>query len=92
MTTPTQQSEYQSRLLWLLAVVTDGSRGDRARLAAIKAVQQMLPDGNPLRLEEPNDLLDRLLQPWESRSYLVNGRSVMRTVSRPPASLRDAWR
>jgi hypothetical protein len=89
--TPAQQSEYQSRLLWLLAVVTDGSRDDTTKLAAIKAVQQMLPDGNPLRLESAESLLDRTLPAWGTRSFLVGGRAVRRRVLRPAQSLRDVW-
>jgi len=88
---PTQKSEYQVRLLKRLSIVVDLSRPDFIREAAIKSVQAMLPSENPLRLEEPSDLLERVLPSWGSRRYLVDGRGVMRTVSRPPTSLRDVW-
>ena len=91
MQTPTQQTDYQVRLLKRLALVVDCSRSDRIRLAAIRAIQKMLPEENPLRAETPESLLDRTLPAWGTRSFLVNGRTVQKRVLRPVQSLRDVW-
>lgn len=84
-------SESHARLLRRLAVVADEGRPEFIRLAAIRSVQAMLPDANPLARESSDQLLDRVLRPWDVRAYLVAGRGVMRTVSRPPISMRDVW-
>ena len=86
------QSEHQKKLLNRLAVIVDLSRPDYVRESAIREVQQMLPSTNPLRLVQPSDLLERVLQPWETRVYMEQGRGVKRVVTRPPASLRDVFR
>ena len=85
------QTEFQVRLLKRLAVVVNGNLSDRIRLAAIVAIQKMLPEENPLRAETPESLLDRTLPAWGTRSFLVGGRAVQRRVLRPVQSLRDVW-
>jgi len=90
--TPTANDEtYTVRLLKRLAVVADEGRPEFIRLAAIRAIQKMLPSTNPLTQESSGQLLDRVLRPWDVRSYLIGGRGQLRAVSRPPASLRDVW-
>ncbi|WP_433965980.1 hypothetical protein [Tunturiibacter gelidiferens] len=92
MTAPTQQSEHQTKLLNRLAVIVDLSRPDYIREAAIREIQQLLPDTNPLRGEEPSELLERVLPPWGTRTYLVKReRPRIGKVSRPPTGLRDVW-
>lgn len=95
MQIPTQQSEshteWHGRLLRRLAVVVNEHWTYSIRLAAIKAVQSMLPDGNPLKQENPENLLDRALPAWGTRLYLEGGRRITRRVCRPPVSLRDVW-
>jgi len=85
------QTEFQVRLLKRLAVVVNGNLSDRIRLAAIVAIQKMLPEENPLRAETPESLLDRTLPALGTRSFLVNGRTVQKRVLRPVQSLRDVW-
>lgn len=91
--TPTanEYAEWHVRLLRRLTVIVDDRWAYSIRLASVRAVQAMLPPENPLRKENPEDLLDRILQPWDVRLYLVGGRRVTRRVTRPPASLRDVW-
>ena len=84
--------EFLARLIKRLAVVVDDAQPLRVRLCAIRAVQAMLPEVNPLRREPPEDLLDRIKRPWELRIFLVRGRGVERPVQRPPQSLADVWR
>lgn len=95
MQTPTQQSEshtvWHGRLLRRLNVIVDDRWAYSIRLAAVKAAQQMLDDRNPLRSRSAEDLLDSVLQPWDVRLYLERGRGVLRTVTRPPISMRDVW-
>lgn len=79
------------RLLKRLALVVDERRPEFVRLAAIRSVQRMLPDTNPLRSEAPESLLDRTLRPWDNRLYRENGRGILRRVTIPPASLMDVW-
>lgn len=88
----TEEGEaYRVRMLRRLAVVADEAKPEFIRIAAIRSIQKMLPSGNPLAREPSDQLLDRILRPWDSRMYLVAGRGVMRTVSRPPVSMRDVW-
>lgn len=83
--------DNRARLLRRLAVVVDDRWTYQIRLSAVQAIQVSLPDGNPLRGENAEQLLDRALKPWDCRLYLQNGRGIMRRVSRPPISLRDVW-
>lgn len=82
--------EWKARLRKRLAVVA-GDWPYQVRIAAIKSVQSMLDADNPLRRESADDLLERVLRPWDRRIYLVAGRGVERQVTRPPLGLRDVW-
>lgn len=91
MTQTANDETYRLRLLKRLGVIVDEGKPYRIRLCATRSIQAMLPDSNPLKRESAEDLLDRILQPWDSRVYLERGRGQLRTVSRPPRSLRDVW-
>lgn len=83
---------WKARLLMRLGVVVDEGFSYQVRLSAVRAIQAMLDADNPLRRESADDLLDRVLRPWDKRIYLVAGRGVERQVTRPPAGLRDVWK
>lgn len=84
-------SAYTIRLRKRLGVIVSDRWSYRIRLCAVRAVQGMLPAENPLKQESAESLLDRTLQPWDVRLYLERGRGVLRTVTRPPISMRDVW-
>jgi hypothetical protein len=88
---PQSDSVTRARFLRRLSIIVDESRSDFIRLAAIRKVQSMLLDINPIRYETPEVLLDRIKQSWEMRPYLTGGRVQARTVQRPPISLADVW-
>lgn len=90
MQTPNDEA-YRLRLLKRLAVVADEGRPEFVRLAAIRSIQKMLPSINPLCNRSADELLEAVLPVWGNRLYLIGGRGQLRTVSRPPRSLRDVW-
>lgn len=87
----TNLDEWLVRLRKRLAVVVDEGHSYQVRLSAVRAIQASLDADNPLRRESADDLLERVLRPWEKRIFLVAGRGVERQVTRPPVSLRDVW-
>jgi hypothetical protein len=89
MTPP--HEEYRARLLRRLAVVVDEGKPHGIRRAAVVAVQSMLRDGNPLKAEDPDNLLERTLPAWGNRLYLIAGRRRYARVQRPPTALSDVW-
>ena len=84
-------SAERARLLKRLAVVVSEDWPYTVRRAAIRAVQSMLPDVNPLKRVPADALLDQIKPPWETRTYLERGRGVRRPVQRPPQSIADVW-
>jgi hypothetical protein len=81
----------RTRLARRLGVVCDDAQTYKIRLAAVKAIQQSLPERNPLRQMTPEDLLESVKRPWNTRLVLENGRGVERPVRRPPEGLSDLW-
>lgn len=81
----------ESRWLHRLQVVADETLPDRLRIAAIRALQAGMADVNPLRHTRAAALLNQVKRPWETRVYLIKGRTVELPVSIPPVSLADLW-
>lgn len=92
MTPSKPHHEWKARLIRRLAIVVDEHRTNTVRIAAVRAVQQMLDPTHPLRSERPDDLLGSVLWPWDRREELRGGRWVQCTVARPPKGLGDVWR
>jgi hypothetical protein len=86
--TPNEQDAWRARLRRRLTVITEDDRPS-VRLAAIRAVQSMLPNDDALARESPESLLRRVLVPWSKRAYRGGGPD--RQVTRPPLSLMDVW-
>jgi hypothetical protein len=84
-----QTEESRARYIRRLGLVTDESRPHVVRLAAVRSIQRMLSPAHPFQSETAESLLDRILQPWETRIHLVNGRGVKGRVLRPPMSIAD---
>jgi phage I-like protein len=78
--------DARARYLRRLAVAADEGRAYPIRVAAVRAA---LPDGHSLKVAPYGELAARLTRPWDVRTYLMNGRGVERTVTRPPACLGD---
>lgn len=79
------------RLLVRLGVVVGEDYPFAVRVAAVRAIQQMLTANNPLRLQTPEALVDAVKAPWDMRKMVVSGRAVDCRVSRPPQCLGDVW-
>jgi hypothetical protein len=88
---PQSDSVTRARFMRRLSIIVDESRSDFIRLAAIRKVQAMLPEINPIRLQNLEKLLDSVKRPWETRPYLIGGRPQMRPVKRPPQTIGDLW-
>ena len=87
------QQRRRGRLLRRLALIVDDTLQERTRLASIRAVQKMLPAGNPLKEERPESLLNQVKHPWSTRPVRTqpHGRIETGRVNRPPVSLADIW-
>jgi hypothetical protein len=85
------EEREQKRWLHALAVVTDQSKPEGMRLAAIVRVQSGLHDSSSLKHTKAPALLNRVLPPWSEREYREGGRVVMKRVSNPPISVADVW-
>ena len=90
----TPNEESHARLLKRLALVVSEEHTYRIRLCAIHAIQASLPNANPLKQVQAEELLDSVLPPWATRPYRNgNGRFEERVVQRPqPLGLADVWR
>jgi hypothetical protein len=88
---PQPDSVARARFLRLLRIVTDEGRPEIIRLSAIRRLQAMVSEMNPIKHRSPEALFDQIKQPWETRPFLLNGRAVRGQVLRPPISLADVW-
>jgi hypothetical protein len=92
---PSERSEdvQRRRFEHRLAVAADDGFPSYVRLAAVRAIQSILPEGSTLRSASAESLLSRIKQPWETRMHKnAHGRYVEGPVLRPfPTSLRDLW-
>ena len=78
--------ESRARYLKRLAVASGEGVPYGIRVAALRAA---LPSGHILKTAPDTELSDRLTRPWDTRSYIVNGRCVEKVVARPPTCLSD---
>jgi hypothetical protein len=83
--------EWRVRLRKRLGVVVDYGLPYAVRLAAVRAVQNMMDEGDVLRAESADALLSRVLRPFDRREYVIDRRAVMLQVRRPPVSVVDVW-
>lgn len=81
---------WRARLRRRLAVVVDEGLSYRIRISAVKAIQAMMSDHSISR-ENPDDLLARVLRPWQTRERLIGNRMARVPVTRPPVSVMDVW-
>jgi hypothetical protein len=82
---------WKARLMKRLTVVVDTGQTHQIRLAAIRAVQQMYGPDSSLRKEGADDLLGRVLNPWDRKETEVDRRTCWIPVKRPPQGVRDVW-
>lgn len=83
--------QWRVRLRKRLALVVDYGQPYRVRLCATRAIQGMMDANHPLRRESAEELLERVLRPYDKREFIVERRTVMLPVRRPPQSLLDVW-
>lgn len=81
----------RARFLKRLALVADEMQPDFVRMAAIRAVKQILSTTHPYQTRTAQDLLDNVKRTWDTRTFLEGGRGTERRVLRPPQSLADLW-
>ena len=83
----------KDRLVRYLALIVDDAVPPTVRLAICGAVLDGLPQGHPLRHRTSCDLVESVLDPWQTKTAWNVGRRAWeeRTVTRPPTTLSDVW-
>jgi hypothetical protein len=72
-----------------LARIADPHANAEGQMEALAELVSSLPVAHPYRLIPLEQLYERILPDWAMRLYVVNGRAVLRPVSRPPQMLAD---